>query len=344
MGMPTDMPRNAGETDRWFGAFWRHLAQTRLAPWVEPLEHLGAARMDPAAHGDLPRWMGALERLPPVPRRGVELGAPCVGVGSGSEPARSPVQLNSAWHEQLRQLLDVFHPWRKGPFCLHGLRIDAEWRSDWKWARLAEAIAPLSGRLVLDVGCGNGYYGYRALGAGARLVMGIDPSLRFVMQFLAVNRFIGAEHLAVLPLADDDLPADMSGFDTLFSMGVLYHRRDAMRHLARLRDLLRPGGELVLETLILAGDGRRVLAPPGRYAKMRNVYAIPTLERLRDQLAACGLRRIRTIDQTWTTVAEQRATPWMRFQSLRDFLDPADPRRTVEGHPAPCRAILLAER
>ncbi|MBR9800034.1 MAG: DUF1698 domain-containing protein, partial [Gammaproteobacteria bacterium] len=41
---------------------------------------------------------------------------------------------------------------------------------------------------------------------------------------------------------------------------------------------------------------------------------------------------------------EQRATDWMTYHSLSDFLDPADPSLTREGHPAPRRAVLIATR
>ena len=317
--------------------FLERLSASPLAPWMEPLRWQSVARMAPEGHGDMPAWIAALEALPHLEPATIDLRAPCVTVGSASP-------LDDTLREQLARQLDAFHPWRKGPFCIHGVDIDAEWRSDWKWARLVDAIAPLQDRLLLDVGCGNGYYAYRALGAGARLALGIDPTLRFVLQFLAVNHFIADERVAVLPLADEDLPADLTGFDTVLSMGVLYHRRDAAAHLATLRRLLRPGGELVLETLVLDQPGRGVLVPDGRYAKMRNVHAIPTPDALCDWLRAAGLQRVRVIDLTPTTVAEQRATAWMRFQSLADFLDPSDPARTVEGHPAPVRAILLAQR
>ena len=42
-------------------------------------------------------------------------------------------------------------------------------------------------------------------------------------------------------------------------------------------------------------------------------------------------------------VDEQRSTEWMRFDSLASALDPNDSGRTVEGWPAPERALLLAE-
>jgi tRNA (mo5U34)-methyltransferase len=247
-------------------------------------------------------------------------------------------------HQHLRETLQRFHPWRKGPFCIHGVTIDTEWRSDWKWNRLADAITPLHGRLVLDVGCGNGYYGGRMLDAGAALVLGIDPTLLFVMQFLAINRYAQRETLAVLPLALEDLPPLLTGFDTVFSMGVLYHRRSPLDHLDALRRLLRPGGELVLETLVIDGDAQQVLVPPGRYAGMRNVWFIPSVAALTRWLTRCGFQRVQVIDVSRTTVEEQRATEWMRFQSLADQLDPTDRHRTREGLPAPVRAVLIAER
>ncbi|MGB5835146.1 MAG: tRNA 5-methoxyuridine(34)/uridine 5-oxyacetic acid(34) synthase CmoB [Thiohalocapsa sp.] len=319
-----------------FSGFFEHCVASRLAPHVETLSRLTAARLRPEAQGDLPGWITALSSLPCIEPARVCLDTGCVTVESA--PA-----LDDAARDLIRGLLDALHPWRKGPICLHGLQIDAEWRSDWKWDRLADAVAPLEGRLVADVGCGNGYYGYRALGDGARLVLGIDPTLRFVLQFLAVNHFVRNDRLAVLPLADIDLPLGLEGFDTVFSMGVIYHRRDVAAHLALLRRLLRPGGQLVLETLVLDEPGQRVLIPNGRYAKMRNVHAIPALDALFGWLTDAGLRSIRIVDVTPTTVGEQRATEWMRFQSLRDFLAPHDPARTVEGHPAPVRAVAIAQ-
>jgi tRNA (mo5U34)-methyltransferase len=320
-----------------FVPFFDQLECTSLAPWRSALEDLTRERLCAQRHGDLPGWQAALAALPSLGDGRPRLDAPCVGI----EPVIPP---STAGLDALRRSLGALQPWRKGPFCLYGLHIDAEWRSDWKWARLANAIAPLPGRLVLDLGCGNGWYGYRALGAGAGLVLGIDPMLRAVMQFLAVDHYIADPRVAVLPLADVDLPSGLTGFDTVFSMGVLYHRRNAQDHLRLLRRLLRCGGQLVLETLILDAPGHAVLVPAARYARMRNVHALPTLVVLREWLASAGLRCIRVIDVTRTTIDEQRATSWMRFQSLRDFLDPADPRRTVEGYPAPTRAIVLAER
>ncbi len=44
-----------------------------------------------------------------------------------------------------------------------------------------------------------------------------------------------------------------------------------------------------------------------------------------------------------TELEEQRKTDWMENESLIDFLDPNDTSKTIEGYPAPLRAILTAK-
>jgi tRNA (mo5U34)-methyltransferase len=77
---------------------------------------------------------------------------------------------------------------------------------------------------------------------------------------------------------------------------------------------------------------------------MRNVWFLPSVTALGVWLERAGFRGVRCVDVTATTAAEQRSTEWMPFDSLDQALDPADPGHTVEGHPAPLRAVLLAER
>jgi tRNA (mo5U34)-methyltransferase len=234
------------------------------------------------------------------------------------------------------------HPWRKGPFELFGVHIDTEWRSDWKWDRLAGAIDSLEDRRVLDVGCGSGYHCWRMAGAGATEVIGIDPTPLFVVQFWALQKYLRQDHVWVLPLGIEHVPRKLRAFDTVFSMGVLYHRRSPLDHLQELQDCLRPGGQLVLETLVIEGGPGDTLVPEGRYARMGNVWFLPSCDTLVGWLRKLGFTDPAVIDVNVTSTQEQRATEWMTFHSLRDFLDPEDPARSVEGHPAPRRAILTA--
>lgn len=244
--------------------------------------------------------------------------------------------------EALRAALMELHPWRKGPLWLAGQTVSTEWRSDWKWERIAPHL-DLAGKRVLDIGCGNGYFGYRMLSAGASLVVGIDPTILFVMQYLACRHFAGDLPNTVLPLGIEDLPETPAGFDQVFSMGVLYHRKDPLQHLRKIRSLLKPGGTMVLETLVLPENRKKeVLVPEGRYAAMRNVWAIPGTEPLKAWVKQSGFSNVRLVDVTVTTIDEQRSTEWMRFESLQQALDQDDQRLTREGHSAPTRAVLLA--
>jgi len=84
--------------------------------------------------------------------------------------------------------------------------------------------------------------------------------------------------------------------------------------------------------------------PPGRYAKMRNVWFLPSIAVMTLWLQRCGFTEIACVDVSSTSFEEQRSTEWMRFESLADFLDPNDRSKTAEGHPAPVRAIFTATR
>ncbi|MBF0478983.1 MAG: tRNA 5-methoxyuridine(34)/uridine 5-oxyacetic acid(34) synthase CmoB [Candidatus Omnitrophica bacterium] len=310
---------------------------TRLADLTQELIRKSQEVMAQSPRSDLAEWTDAIALLPQIIPSKIDLNASVVSIGQQSD-------VDDLMRRELENKLRELQPWRKGPFEVFGVHIDTEWRSDMKWDRIKNHIKPLQDKLVLDVGCGSGYHLWRMAGSGARLAIGVEPLLINVMQFFAMQKYIKNPAVMVFPLGIDDVPAVVDGFDTIFSMGLLYHRRSPLDHLIQLFDLLAEKGELILETLVIDGKKGEVLAPTGRYCQMSNVWFIPSVLTLEYWLERAGFKNIRLVNVNRTSGDEQRSTRWMTFQSLSDFLDPADQKMTVEGYSAPHRAILIANK
>lgn len=281
-------------------------------------------------HGHFPRWLQTVADLPSLSVNQVILNQAVVSASATT--ARETTHT-------LQSLLRGLMPWRKGPFSLGQVLIDSEWRSDLKFQRLLDAGVDFRAKQVLDVGCGNGYFLFRILGEKAAYALGLDPSWLYFAQFLALQKYLCQDKCVYLPFTlEEILPAAV---DITLSMGVLYHRRDPLQHLRQLRQTLRPGGMLILETLVVEGDAQTVFMPRGRYAGMSNVWFLPAVAALQLWLERLGFIVEYISAPVATTTTEQRRTPWLDSQSLPDFML-ADFSATREGHPPPKRVIILA--
>lgn len=318
-----------------FNSFYKEIATNRLSAWLDTLPAQLTKWQKEQLHGEFSHWEKTLEALPNTTPSTINLDT-SVSVGTLDD-------INQGEYKRIENLLKKFKPWRKGPYYIHGLHIDTEWRSDFKWDRLTPYISDLKDRYVLDIGCGSGYHLWRMRGAGAKFVVGIDPTQLFYMQFNAVKHFIKDDAVNLLPLGVEDLP-ELNSFDTVFAMGVLYHRRSPIDFLYQLKAQLVKGGELVLETLIVDGDENTVLVPGERYAKMRNVWFLPSAKAMCGWMERCGFKNVRMVNTDITALDEQRKTDWIDTESLQDFLDPDDNNKTIEGYPAPQRAIFIANK
>jgi len=306
--------------------FFLETTETNLAQHHVKLKQMLTTHV--RQHGRMNEWSQVLDTVEPeATEPSFDTDTICVG------------PTDTDYSTQLRALV----PWRKGPLMIGDTFIDTEWRSDWKWQRVQPHLIDLHGKNVLDIGCGNGYHIFRMLGNGARLALGVDPTVLFNFQFALMQKLTSKNNAYLLPLRSEHLPA-FGIFDVVFSMGVLYHRRSPLDHLQELFSFLRPGGQLVLETLIVQGNNHEILIPEDRYAKMANVWFIPSTFALETMVHQVGFQDSRAVDVTVTTIHEQRSTQWMEFESLVDFLDPDDTSKTIEGYPAPCRAILIARK
>lgn len=317
-----------------YTSLYKVLGDSLAKDWLDTLEASIDRAFNSPRHGDLDSWLAMLDDLPVIAPSSIDL-KNAVRIGDVSD-------CDDQTRAEIEKNLRVLMPWRKGPFSVFGIDIDTEWHSDWKWSRLQPHIASLQGKHVLDIGCGNGYYALRSYGEGAELVLGVDPGQKYIMQFYALKKYLGDIAVHLLPFGIEEIPPSLKAFDTVFSMGVLYHRRSPLDHLIELRECLQPGGELVLETLVIEGNEQSVLVPKDRYQQMRNVWFIPSCDALVHWLQRCGFENIRVVDVSTTTIAEQRATDWMPFDSLENFLDPSDHSKTIEGYPGPVRAVVLA--
>jgi tRNA (mo5U34)-methyltransferase len=327
------MRRNATKINE----FKQFLGRQEFAKWCDQLLAQALYNIRPERHGDLSRWQAAVDNLPALSTDYKIYDGSRISIGEVSE-------ILPADKQQLKKSLMELHPWRKGPYELFGLHVDSEWRSDWKWDRLAAHLPDMNGQNVLDVGCGNGYHCWRMLGCGANYVLGIDPSVKFLIQHQAINQYARETRFDFLPLASEHLPEDLAYFDTVFSMGVIYHRRTPQNHLAELHNAMVTGGTLILETLIVDEAANGLLKPASRYAQMSNVWFIPTVSKLTEELAKAKFINIRCVDINETSMNEQRSTDWMKFYSLKNYLNATNPAITIEGYPRPKRAILIANR
>ena len=68
-------------------------------------------------------------------------------------------------------------------------------------------------------------------------------------------------------------------FDIVFSMGLLYHQRNPSKHINDLKDMLKEGGKLIIETIILPDECGLFLEPDlSRYASMPNVHFVHEMD------------------------------------------------------------------
>lgn len=313
--------------------FEKYCKLTSLLPICKQLIELSNQAFG-VNNGNIPKWEAVINDIQDQPLGEISYQRPYITINS-------TINVGT-----LTQSLKQLMPWRKGPYQIGDLQLDSEWRGDMKWDRLKNHISPLQGKNVLDVGSGNGYFTYLIAMQGTDIALGIEPFLLFNYQFQAIRSLIKQPPKAyILPLKLEQMP-DNSSFDSVFSMGVLYHQKDHRLHLQQLKNVMADEAELILETLIIDQKYGDQIIPEGRYARMRNIWCLPSTDTVHIWLEDAGFKNIKLISVTKTTPEEQRATHWIgdNTQSIKDFLDPNDDNLTIEGLPAPKRAIFICQK
>lgn len=311
--------------DKWYGALEKLVKEKRVF-------------LD-SAGGNFKTFKQVVDNLPEIDSHAVD---PSSDLSSDAVRVGQADQLLPDEKERLYKGLFNLCPWRKGPFDFFGVHVDSEWQSWMKWERLAPHLTSLENKKILDIGSSNGYYMFKMAAKKPLFVLGLEPQSAFYYQYCAAQKYLNLKNVFCLPATYNDLPAMTRFFDLVLCMGILYHRKSPVEMLRQIHDSLAPGGRVVVENLVIRGENNSCLFPFDRYAKMRNVFFIPDLSAMEAWLVRAGFSNIRCVDITETTLEEQRRTPWIQTESLEDFLDPNDPSKTVEGYPAPVRAIFMA--
>jgi tRNA (mo5U34)-methyltransferase len=283
------------------------------------------------------RYRRPFEGLQQYRAQFVDCSGDTISIGSNSEVSGKEQSL-------IREQLQAFMPWRKGPFSVFGIDIDAEWRSGRKWRRLEPYLPDLKGKIIADIGCNNGYYMFRMAPAQPEFVLGFEPSVQHYYSFKALNSMAGFDNLDINLLGVEHIGLFKESFDVIFLMGIIYHRSSPLDVLNSVQSALKPGGSLIIESQALPGDQPLALFPDKTYAKAPGVYFVPTGSCLQNWLQRAGFDNVELFCSHPMTPDEQRRTDWMIFESYSDFLDPMDRMKTAEGYPAPWRVFLRATK
>jgi 2-polyprenyl-3-methyl-5-hydroxy-6-metoxy-1,4-benzoquinol methylase len=114
---------------------------------------------------------------------------------------------------------------------------------------------PMEGARVLDIGCRDGIFSFEAEKLGAKEVLGIDNDLsRAAVEFL-IPYFKSRVKMESLNMYDLN-PEKHGKFDVICFSGVLYHLRYPVWGLRCIREVLKPGGHLVIHTAMYVDDNK----------------------------------------------------------------------------------------
>ncbi len=315
-----------------------YVASCELRKFYLENRDLIAAKFLPGVNGNVALWDSLLN----LPEFAGEFESDCKSRIIKIFPAGS---VGEGITEKVRNAAEALKPWRKGPFYICGILIDAEWRSFIKWKRVKNAVGSFLGKTVFDIGSGNGYYALKAVDEGADYVLAVEPTMVYLYQFYFINKFLKRRNIALFPLRLEEVKPSGIKFDLVFSMGLLYHQKDPIGHLIGLRNYMHRESLLILETLTMDGGERELLFPEGRYARMKNVWFIPSPSMLKIWLGRAGYTDIEVVDISKTESYEQHSVKWIsvnsdgKAESLKDFLSPQDKNFTIEGYPAPKRLL-----
>jgi tRNA (mo5U34)-methyltransferase len=283
------------------------------------------------------RYKSALSKLKTFPSLCFDARGPEVFIGDRSE-------LSDEDFQDIKNCLEVFKPWKKGPFQIFGESIDAEWRSDWKWGRILPHCPSLKDKVIADIGAHNGYYMFRMAAEKPKLVIGFEPIVRHWYCFDFLQSYAQVPQLHFEPLGVEHIADFPCFFDVIFCLGILYHHTDPVGLLQKMREALTPGGTIIIDCQGVDHDDSIALVPQTTYAGSHGMWFLPSFPCLMNWIKRSGFREAVCFYQGPLSELEQRTTAWAPIKSLKDYISPMDSQKTVEGYPRPWRFYIRAKK
>lgn len=174
--------------------------------------------------------------------------------------------------------------------------------------KLIDALHPLPGAMLLEVGCATGEFLVLAREAGAQ-VMGVEASAYGAR--LAKTRY----GLNVLTGLLEDVGLEPDSFDVAIALEVVEHTLSPSGFIAKLVSLVRPGGLVVIST----PNYRMARILGGKWAgfqmSFEHLYFIS--DDVLDRMAtACGLRMVEWYTRGSGIMSESKASMYRGFRKL----------------------------
>lgn len=258
-------------------------------------------------------------------------------------------QIDPDFSRELQKILLSLVPWRKGPFGFGSpqnpiLTLDAEWVSQKKWNVFLQKAQPdLYKKIILDLGCNNGYYLFRLLTQNPTELHGWDPCDLYKNQFDLLRGLSKENRIQFKKLGWQALPEFVKFFDVILCFGILYHHADPISMLSYIHQSLKNKGVLYLESLGIDESGSFALIPSKTYANAKGMWFIPTQNCLENLLTRCGFNNVKILDKRPLTIQEQRTTVYSPYPSLQEGMSTCL-QKTIEGYPPPYRFLVQAQK
>ena len=173
------------------------------------------------------------------------------------------------------------------------------------WNVVLPLLDDVGGKSVLDIGCNAGFMSFEMKKLGAASVLGIDSNLGAPVSFLEQAKFCRAAlgidvDFHEVSLFDFDPEAR---FDVVLFCGVLYHLENFATGVEKVASLVRPGGQVILET---ASEDRTRTTYGVGYHGDTTTFFVPSP----------GLLRV-LVEEYDFTVEEERPLPSRTVMALR---------------------------